>query len=125
MSKTFNPHYSISLSDLILIEDFSKAYGYNDTETMNKILYANGMEVTQGYSIENKQHRNLQGRVVTCPRFEGVERVDREWIQSGAASMEAYVASSDPEVQRDMKNMSRQSKSIPKNTTEVNEEIDD
>lgn len=125
MSKTFNPHYSISLSDLILIEDFSKAYGYNDTETMNKILYLNGMEVSQGYSIESKQHRNLQGKVVTCPRFEGVERIDREWIQSGAASMEAYVASSDPEVQRDMKNMSRQSKSIIKNTTETNEEIDD
>ena len=120
----FNPHYSISLSDLILIEDFAKAFASQDKNTIEKILYSNGMEVKHGYTTEPRQHRNLQGKVVNCIRYEGVERIDREWLQSGAASMEAYVASSDPEVQKDMKNMSKQSKSIPKEKVSE-EEIDE
>lgn len=121
--EVFNPDYSLSLSDLLLIEDFAKAFGYNDTPTINKILYCNGMEVSRGYTTETKQHRNLQGKVVTCVRYEGVERIDKEWLRTGAASMEAYVASSDPEVRKDMKNMSKQSKSVRVDNTE-NKECD-
>lgn len=118
----FNPHYSLSLSDLVGIPDFLNAYAKEDKAAINEVLYRNGMEVSQGYEIVVRNHRNLRNEVVTCERYEGVERIDREWLQSGAASMEAYVASSDPEVQRDMKNMSKQSKGAPSNKEETTKE---
>jgi hypothetical protein len=104
----YNPHYSLSVSDLSSIPKFQEAFATANTKAIESILFENGMEVTHGYEVNKRMHRNLKGSVVDCERFEGVERLDREWLQSGAASMEAYVASSDLETQKDMLRMSKQ-----------------
>lgn len=85
--------FSLSVSDLLLIPKFQKAFGENDKDMIKKILYENGMEVDLGIDEVFCTHRNLQGRVVSCMRYEGGERTCDTWLSSGAASLDAHIAS--------------------------------
>ena len=49
-----------------------------------------GVEIQEGL-----QHRSKFCGIVTCPRLVGIERVDRDWLQSGNASYEACMHSDD------------------------------
>lgn len=84
----------LSLSDLVLVDGFKTAFDLEDKEAIEAILHQNGMDVSAGYRTEVKLHRNLQNKVVKCGMYIGFERLDDEWIKSGAASMEAIIASS-------------------------------
>lgn len=57
-------------------------------------LYDNGIDRDKPVEIVWNKHRNLREQVVTCYRFEGQERLDKEWIRSGAATLDAIIASS-------------------------------
>jgi hypothetical protein len=83
--------YSLSVSDLLLVEGFQEAYGSGDKEKIAKILQANGMDTTQGVDEVFCAHRNLRGEVVTCVRYEGFELTTPEWLASGAASLDAHI----------------------------------
>lgn len=85
--------FSLSVSDLLMIPKFQKAFGEDDKETIKKVLYENGMEVDLGIDEVFCTHRNLQGKVVSCMRYEGGERTCESWLASGAASLDAHIAS--------------------------------
>ncbi len=85
--------YSLSVSDLLMIPKFQKAFGENDKDTIKKVLYENGREVDLGSDEVFCTHRNLQGKVVSCMRYESGERTDESWLSSGAASLDAHIAS--------------------------------
>lgn len=83
------PFY-LSVSDLVRIPEFIKNGG--DPKALDKILWDNGLDVNSGYEKPRYcTHRNLLGEIVTCERYEGVERLDDEWIATGAASFDAQV----------------------------------
>jgi len=81
--------HTLSISDLLLIDNFKKAFGEEDKSTIEKILYENGMDVAEPYTLEFSKHRNLRGNIVSCERYVGEERQDKAWLKSGAASWES------------------------------------
>lgn len=83
--------YYLSISDLIKVKGFAEVYGTGDVETINKILYENGMDVRKGVKEVVCNHRNLQGDEVYCMRYEGKERGDRNWKDTGAATLDAWI----------------------------------
>lgn len=85
-------HYYLSVSDLLLVEGFKEAYGSGDKEKIFSILKANGMDVDEGVDEVFCTHRNLRGDVVKCIRYEGFELTTKEWLNLGAASLEAHIA---------------------------------
>lgn len=97
--------FNISLSDLLLIDNFAEIYGKEDKEAIKKVLYNNGMDISQGFDELVCTHRNLRGNVVSCMMFQGYERCDREWLKSGAASWEAQLEACDPQTRIDLKVM--------------------
>lgn len=101
--------HTLSISDLLLIDSFKKAFGEEDKQTIEKILYENGMDVTEPYTLEFSKHRNLRGNIVSCERYVGEERRDKNWLNSGAASWESVVESCDLELRIALKTMGRQS----------------
>lgn len=101
--------YSLSISDLILVDGFKEKYGEWDVEGIEEILYQNGMDTTQHYELVKRLHRNLQNKVVDCIRYEGVERCDKEWLMTGAASPEAHIkATTDYTLREELRNMSKE-----------------
>lgn len=86
--------YSLSFSDLVLDKEFIKAYGESDTTKIHELLYKYGMDYKKGVEEVYCTHRNLQNKVHTCIRYEGFERTDQEYIDSGMASMYARIEAS-------------------------------
>lgn len=87
--------FSLSMSDLVLIKEFAEAFGKDDKETIKKILFENGMDTNKEIDEVVCTHRNLQGKVVNCVRYESVERSDPEWLKNPACSWDARVAACD------------------------------
>lgn len=101
--------YALSFADLMLIDDFKEASLKNDQETMRRVLFENGLEVSKHYEIRVCTHRTLTNTVFNGPRFEGEERLDSVWLKSGCASLEATIESSkDPAMRYELRIMSRQ-----------------
>lgn len=108
-SEVFSVDYALSVSDLWLVDGFKEAFMNGDEAKVKQFLFQNGMDVSQGYEENLCQHRNLQNKVTMCIRYEGYERLDREWIKSGAASMDAIIGSSnDPHMRATLRTMSKQ-----------------
>ena len=85
--------YSLSLSDLLLIDGVKEAVQSNDSATLTQHLFINGMDISLPVTTRECRHVNLRGKPVLGVRFEGAERLDKEWIKSGAASLDAIIAS--------------------------------
>lgn len=102
--------FYLSVSDLQLLDDWVEPQP--DDQTLAKILHTNGMDITKPIEIVQCTHRNLRNQVVDCNRIEGSERTDLEWRQSGAASLNSYVYSTDDLfLKEDMRRMSKRSES--------------
>lgn len=102
-------NYHLSLSDLMLVDGFAEAYG-RGFAYIKCFLYASGMDTGRKIEVSIVQHRNLRNQAVTCERFCGNERVDKGWLRSGAASLNAFIESSpDKGLQQDLKDMSKES----------------
>jgi hypothetical protein len=101
--------FSLSMSDLVLIKEFAEAFGKDDKETIKKILFENGMDTNQEIDEVVCTHRNLQGKVVHCVRYESVERSDPEWLKNPACSWENKVnACDDPHLRIQLGAMGKQ-----------------
>lgn len=101
--------HTLSISDLLLIKSFQTAFGNDDKQAIEKILFENGMDITEPYTVEFSQHRNLRGQIVSCDRYVGEERQDKCWLKSGAASWESQVEACDLDLRIQLKSMSQQS----------------
>jgi hypothetical protein len=54
------------------------------------ILFRLGIDTNLPFEYQGvSQHRNRLNEIVTCGRWDGVERYDKEWLESGVASKEA------------------------------------
>lgn len=84
--------FSLSMSDLVLIKEFAEAFNGDDKETIKKILFENGMDTSGAIDEIVCTHRNLRRQVVTCVRYEGLERSDECWLKNPACSWDAKVA---------------------------------
>ena len=78
---------NISESDLVTFKE------YDGTITVrNQLLYKLGVDTSLPIEALECQHRNLQGKVHGGVLFLCFERLDREWVKSGHASTEAFLA---------------------------------
>ncbi len=83
-------NYIISLSDITAA---LKASGESvdstilaDERRLKTILWNMGLDTQHKYDENYCKHRNMQGFVVECVRFEGSERSDKTWMNSGYAT---------------------------------------
>jgi len=86
--------HSLSFFDLEKLDGWKEAWKEQDKKKVEKYLFDNGMDITQEYDIRVCMHRTLCNKVEYGPRFEGQERNCKEWIATGAASLEAFISSS-------------------------------
>ena len=69
----------------------------------NQLLYKLGVDTAFPIEVLNCSYRSLTGKAVEGNLFLGCERLDKEWIKSGAASTEAFLASSnDPTLAKEV-----------------------
>ncbi|WP_443698926.1 hypothetical protein [Pseudomonas sp.] len=99
---------NLSLSDMLLVDDFAEAFGKDNKPAIHAFLYENGLDVEQGVEEFICQHRNLRKEVVTCILYQGHSRMDTPWLKSGAASWEAIVESCDLELRIALKTIGQQ-----------------
>lgn len=92
---------NISESDLSTFAEYDGSVAIR-----NQLLYKLGVDTSMSVEVVECQHRNLQGKVVDGKLFMAFERLDREWIKSGNASLEAFIASSnDPTLGKEIVTM--------------------
>lgn len=88
-----NNYYSISESDIVTAlklasvngEDISPCF-LQDNRRLKTILWNMGMDTKHSFTEHFCEHRNMSGEVVKCIRYEGVERIDTPWKESGYAT---------------------------------------
>ena len=78
---------NISESDLATFKEYDGSIAVR-----NQLLYTLGVDTLMTVEVIECQHRNLQGKVVDGKLFMAFERLDRDWVKSGHASTEAFLA---------------------------------
>jgi hypothetical protein len=92
---------NISETDLLASPDYD-----GSVSSRNKILFKLGVDTSLHIEVIECQHRNLQNKVVDGKLFMCYERLDKEWVKSGHASLEAFIASSnDPTLSKEIHEM--------------------
>ena len=80
----------ISLSEIQTIAPWvDLEFIENNEEVFEQMLYDLGLDLNYPYETQDVTHRNRFGSVITCPRYVGKERLDKEWLKSGYSSVEA------------------------------------
>ena len=100
--------HALSFSDLMLVTGWAKAYGEDNKQEIERILFENGLDTAEPYSVEFSQHRNLRGQIISCDRYVGEERQDKCWLKSGAASWEVQVEACPLHLRIELKTMGQQ-----------------
>lgn len=82
----------VSLSELYAANNkFTEMYSMqaeNQDELM-QVLYSAGIDLNQPWEHQFNTHRNNFNEVYNGSRWVGLERIDKQWLQSGLASREA------------------------------------
>lgn len=72
----------------------------------NQLLYKLGVDTALPIEVLNCSYRSLTGKAVEGNLFLCSERLDRDWVKSGHASLEAFIASSnDPTLGKEIVTM--------------------
>lgn len=100
-----NFNYSLSLSDLLLVTGWQA----NDVESVERVLYENGIDVPLGWHTERLLHRNLQNKVVDTLLFSGVQRCDDKWRRVGMSLEDQIVSTKDAFLRAELMTMNRRS----------------
>lgn len=80
----------ISLSELQTIDrKYTEEWVDNSEQELVGVLKGLGLDVNQPWERQVVEHRNRFGNLITCSRFVGCERTDKEWVESGHASQAA------------------------------------
>lgn len=80
----------ISLSELQTVEPrYTEEWSSNNPQELLGVLQGLGLDVNQPWEKQEITHRNKFGNIITCSRWVGCERLDKEWLSSGHASIEA------------------------------------
>ena len=99
--------YALNVSDLILDPEFLLAYQHKDEEKINERLYHFGMDISKMKpEVGEFLHRNVQGEVCYGARYMGIERMDNDWFENGAPTLEAQIAAvNDPFLRKELRIM--------------------
>jgi len=101
--------YALSFYDLLMVDDFKEAMDTDNKKILEAILYANGMDIYLGYEFIACKHRTINKIEYDGIRVQGFERLDKEWLGTGAASREAEIeAVSDIHLRHELRKMSRE-----------------
>ena len=103
----FNLPIRLSMSDIAML-DVCKGGSCSELpfEQLLDIAYKHGLNVKKFYKIEKGLHRNFQGKVIDCEYLIAEERLDKEWIKSGNATLEAVIASTkDKSLRKELNDM--------------------
>lgn len=104
----FKSYQYLSEADLQKLDFWTEDFPETNPETFKNILFQHGAEITQEIECVTDTHRmRTSNQTHTGKRWVFVERQDRDYLNSGIASMEAWIASSDESTREDMMNMSR------------------
>jgi hypothetical protein len=121
MSK-FNSYNYLSEADLEKLDCWTPDLPYKNPTLFKQILFKHGAEITKTIELVEDTHRmRTSNKTHTGKRWVFIERIDRDWLNSGAASMEAWMASADKETQKDMSSMSRYVVTYKKGSEEMDE----
>ncbi len=92
---------NISESDLATFKEYDGSVALR-----NQLLHKLGVDTSLPIEVIECQHRNLQGKVVEGKLFMAFERLDRDWVKSGHASIEAFIAAgNDPTLAKEVATM--------------------
>ena len=104
----FKSYQYLSEADLQKLDFWTEDFPETNPEAFKNILFQHGAEITQEIECVTDTHRmRTSNQTHTGKRWVFVERQDRDYLNSGIASMEAWLASSDESTREDMMNMSR------------------
>lgn len=93
----------LSFGDLRLLPEFRLALIREDIETFERILWENGLDITQGYNVKESNHRmRTSNQSYHGFRVDAKERTDEEWKRSGACSMEAFCYTEDSSLTQEL-----------------------
>ncbi len=83
-------NYSVSLSDITAALKLSGEPVDSDAlekeEDLKGLLFCMGLDIQKRFLTRYCKHRNMQDKIVSCLRYEGFERRDKEWLASGYAT---------------------------------------
>lgn len=81
----------ISESEIVAVyPEYQASWLEDNIDDLKSVLFDLGMDTNQHFEVQPvTQHRNRLGKVVTCARYVGEERLDIDWLKSGMASREA------------------------------------
>lgn len=97
------PHIQLSLYDLNQIVGFKSVKETNSREELERILFECGMDVTKTYILRKCLHRPRSSNLPYDGfRFEGTERLDKPYLMSGLASLEAKLFTKDIELRKEL-----------------------
>ena len=95
---------NISESDLATFKEYDGSVAIR-----NQLLYKLGVDTSMSVEVIECQHRNLQGKVTEGKLFMCFERLDRDWVKSGHASIEAFIsAGNDPTIAKEIATMNKE-----------------
>ena len=107
----FKSYNYLSEADLQKLDVWTDTFPEEHPEQFKEILFKHGAEVSQEVECVVDTHRmRTSNQTHTGKRWVFVERIDKEHLRSGIATMEAYMASSDESTRKDMQQMSRRYK---------------
>lgn len=73
-----------------LYPDYDASWEVDHPEKLKHILNNLGLDTSKEYvRFDGIQHRNRLNQIVTCSRWYGMERDDKNWLESGYASQAA------------------------------------
>ncbi len=100
----------LSFLDLQQVVGFSSSLMTENLEEFRRILFENGADTGKPINVINCVHRpRTSNKPYEGFRVEYTERTDRQWLDTGAASLEAWVFSgSDKSLHQELRNMSRE-----------------
>lgn len=88
------PSQYLSFYELMKVDGFSSSIMKDDTTTFRRILWENGCDIDKPFKLVKCVHRpRTSNEPYEGFKIDYSERVDKEWIDSGAASLNAYAYS--------------------------------
>jgi len=88
--------YSLSFYDLLQYPLFKMAAKQDDKGLMNTIFYEAGIDTSKEFELVEVLHRPVSSKEPWFGlRVQGEERLDKLWLESGVASLEAKLFTKD------------------------------
>lgn len=102
-----SPTTYLSFVDMALVDGFLDCLKNKDKDAFEAIMYKHGANIHKPYYVVHCKHRSrISNAIYDNYVLRAEERLDNEWLKHGAATLDAWVASTDDASMRsDMERM--------------------